>query len=84
MVEQAALEKEQFLEIQPLPGLFQLFRSFGKVDVLQGFPPGQELFGPEDLFRQAFRQFLPGQGQGLAHCSPDLVLGQAAGEGIGG
>ena len=84
VVEQAALEKEQFLENQPLPGLFQKFRTFGKVDVLQGFQPGQELFGPEDFFRQAFRQFLPGQGQGLAHCSPDLVLGQAAGEGIGG
>ena len=84
MMEQPALEEEQFFKDQPLPGLFQQFRTFGKVDVLQGFQPGQEMLCLEDLFRQALRQFLPGQGQSLAHRPPDLVLGQAAGQGISG
>ena len=83
MVEQAALEKEEFFEDQPLPGLFQKVRAFGKMDIFQSFQPGQEMFGLEDLLRQTFRQFLPGQGQSLAHRSPYLVLGQAAGQSIG-
>ena len=84
MMEQPALEEEQFLKDQPLPGFFQEFRTFGKMDVFQGFQPGQEMSGLEDFLRQAFRQFFPRQGQSLAHRPPHLILGQAAGKGIGG
>ena len=84
VVQQAALQEEQFLKNEPLPGLFQQLLAFGKMDVLQGLQPGQEMFGPQQRCRQAFRKLLPGQCQGLPYSAAHIVLGQTAGQGIGG